>query len=141
MKKIRVTLILAVLAFGLFSCGKTDKILVRHDGKWNVDKITITTTVSGFSSTSTENDFGVMTFKDNGTGTLEYSDGSPTDSFTWSVNNDNDVITLKIGSDDPVDYDILSSDKDTQHWSGSYTTIVVGITTMYDVDIQLSSLN
>ncbi len=124
----------------LASCSKTEKVLVKQDGKWNIDKQVTTTTIGGASTTDTQTDIGVATFND-GTGVINYNDGT-TSTFDWSVVDDVITITYTDGTTNSIDFTILSdSGKDFQHWSGSYTIDFLGTSTVVDIDITLSSLN
>ncbi len=137
----RITQVIAVMfiAVTLFSCGKTEKVLVKHDGEWNIDKQVTTTTSGGISTTETDTDYGVATFNENGTGFITYNDGT-TDTFSWSVNDDIISITYDALAV-TVDYTILDSSKDSQHWSGSYTYEIFGVDFVVDTEIWFSSLN
>ncbi len=137
-KTIQIATMLLVVV-SLYSCTKTEKVLVRKDGTWNIDEQTSSYTLFGVPTTDTDTDAGTVTFKDDGSGTIDYNDGT-SDTFAWSVTDD--VISVTYASiGETVDFDILDSSKDSQHWNGSYTYDVLGTPVDVTVDLKLSSLN
>lgn len=129
-------LTIAVLAITILSsCAKTEKILVKKDGVWNMDKFTSTLEITGLpTTTDTESNYGTITFKDDGTGVFNFSLGFSQD-FTWEVNDD--IITITAGGD-VTNYDILESEKDYQKWSNVTTETAGGVTSTYTYVIELS---
>ncbi|MBK7566830.1 MAG: hypothetical protein IPI31_03305 [Bacteroidetes bacterium] len=67
MHQIKQVIAVLFISVSLFSCAKTEKVLVKHDGEWNIDKQVTTTTTGGVSTTETDTDYGVATFNENGT--------------------------------------------------------------------------
>lgn len=139
MHQIKQVIAVLFISVSLFSCAKTEKVLVKHDGEWNIDKQVTTTTTGGISTTETDTDYGVATFNENGTGFITYNDGT-SDTFSWSVNDDIISVTYDALAT-TVDYTIIDSSKDSQHWSGSYSGDIFGIPYVVDTEIWFSSLN
>lgn len=137
MKKLLLCSLAVVMITILTSCGKTDKVLVKNDGLWNIDKVTTVTETSGFpTTTDEETDNGTAEFRGDGTGTFTYPDGT-SDEFTWEVSDD--VITLE-QSGFTFDYTILESSKSEQKWEYSETTDIGGFTSTITITIELSSI-
>lgn len=138
MNQIKQVAAIFFIAVTLFSCAKTEKLLVKQDGEWNIDKQTTTTTIGGSSTTETDTDYGVVTFEENGTGFITYNDGT-TDTFSWTVVDD--IISITYDSlAITVDYTIVESSKDSQQWTGTYTYSILGVDAVIDTEIWLSSL-
>jgi len=131
--------VVMLLSITLFSCSKTEKVLVKHAGGWNIDKSITTTTIDGISSTTTEYDAGVATFADNGTGIMVYNGGFA-ETFTWSVAED--VITISYDiSLTSIPFTILDdSASDYQHWSGTYSYLLGPTEVVIDSDLTLSAI-
>ncbi len=131
--------VVMLLSITLFSCSKTEKVLVKHAGGWNIDKSITTTTMDGTSTTTTEYDSGVATFADNGTGIIVYNGGFA-ESFKWSVAEDVITITYDL-STTSIPYTILDdSASDYQHWSGTYTYMLGPMEVVIDSDLTLSAI-
>ncbi|MBK9451296.1 MAG: hypothetical protein IPN95_18185 [Bacteroidetes bacterium] len=133
-KVFAVTLMLAVVAV---SCGKVEKILPKKDGMWVGTSQTVVTYVDdSLVSTETDTDsLGKMFFDKEGTGySVDFQDSNRTD-FTWSVNDDNDVITIT-GTDSgsvAMPYDILESSSKEQKWFGTLSFDIFGIVTKIEI--------
>ena len=140
MKKITLVAVMIMLLTTFYSCGNTEKILVRKDGNWNIDEYTTTTDFGGVNDTEVHENYGTCTFKDDGTGTIQYSDGSPDDSFTWSVNED--IVTVTFAAiGEAIDFDVIESTRTSQHWKGSYTIDVLGVPVTTQIDFSLSFMD
>jgi hypothetical protein len=120
MKTIQSFLIVALIAVVAVGCGKAEKILPKKGGTWKVTKQeqrdyqndVLQTTTSAITTTD-------FTFQDDGTGT--YVDGGETSAFTWTVNDDNDKITICEvfgGISFCFTYDIIESKSNNQIWYG-----------------------
>jgi len=135
MQKTMRILSICLLFIAMASCGKTEKVLVKQDGIWNVDKLTSITSVNGGTpTTDSETNAGTITFSEDGTGIIVYTAGGG-DSFDWEVDGDIITITfLSLGM--AIDYDINESSKNEQVWSGSYSYDILGMT--YDVDQEIT---
>jgi len=127
-KVFAVTLMLAVVAV---SCGKVEKILPKKDGKWKTTSTStaiymnsvLDTTVVTLSNDSSD----VMEFLKDGVGNVISTD--TTTSFTWSVNDNNDEITICqtfLSVQLCVTSTILESSKNEMTWF--YTDKVTGDT-------------
>jgi hypothetical protein len=118
MNTVKSFLLIALIAIVAVGCGKVEKILPKKDGVWKVVKQeqriyennVLVETLTDISVTS-------FTFKDDDSGT--YVDDGTTYPFTWSVNDDNDEISLcetDSGVSICLAYTILESDNKTQEW-------------------------
>jgi hypothetical protein len=135
MKAIQSFLIVALIAVVAVGCGKVEKILPKKDGKWKTTKQeqryyendVLQSTTTDITTTS-------FTFQKDGTGSLV--DNGSTDAFTWSVNSDNDEITLCQdfgGVSICFTYDIVESKSTTQVWFGE----IVDGSDRTEMDIEL----
>ncbi len=125
------------------SCNDPEHLLLRHDGKWNIDLETVTYTVGDTTTITSFADYGVYTFNDDGTGHVQYTNASNI-LFTWTLKDDLLSVTYTIdiysGSTLTVDFDILEISKEEQHWYGEYPYNLYGTDVYYKEDIQLSSM-
>jgi hypothetical protein len=118
MKTIQSFFLIALIAIVAVGCGKVEKILPKKDGVWKVTKQEYRSYENDVLQL-TETDITVTsyTFKDDGSGT--YLEGGVNTAFTWSINSDNDKITLCqdfLGVSICFTYDILESSGKAQEW-------------------------
>jgi hypothetical protein len=127
--------IVAVLAIVAVSCNKVEKILPKKDGLWQGTESIVTQFIDGTQDTTwTDTDsLGRMFFDKEGTGYATDFEGNNRVDFTWSVNDDNDVVTITDTSDTAVMYDVLESSKNEQKWFTSFSFDISGTT--YKTDI------
>jgi hypothetical protein len=139
MKKFTYILFISTMMLTFASCANIEKILIKNNGKWNIDRITSTTEITGFPSTTDEDlNAGTILFEDSGTGTIEYNDGT-SETFDWQVTDD--VITIDFNATGfTIDYDILESSKNSQSWRGTIEETFSGITTIYTQEVELSAI-
>lgn len=119
MKNLRFSILVLSLAMLAVGCNKVEKILPKKDGLWNVTNLTSKTYFNNaLISTQSDNNPG-MTYEFNKDETGTYKDATDTQNFTWSVNADNDVLTIcqEVNSITIcLDLDIIESSKDAQEW-------------------------
>ena len=120
MKTIHSFLAVALIAIVAVGCGKVEKILPKKDGTWTTTK-QVEREYENDVLQSTDDTISVseFTFQDDGSGT--YVEGGASYAFTWSVNDDNDEISVCesfSGVSFCFTYDIVESSKDAQKWYG-----------------------
>jgi len=130
-----ITFSLSIL---LSACSKApNKILPKKDGLWNAN-YTIINTVGAASSTQT----GAlsMTFKDDGTGTV--NDGTVSTAFTWSYSKDNKTLTFtETGATTASIYTVEEMKAKSEKWTRNYTITLSGITYVTDETINLTKVD
>ena len=127
MKSFKFLAIVAIMAIVAVGCGKVEKILPKKDGRWagkSADVKVYFDDVLTFSEVTTDS-LGESIFEKDGTGTMIDAEGGES-AFTWSVNDENDVITITDTSNTPMAYDILESEKDLQTWFYTATEDFLG---------------
>jgi hypothetical protein len=126
MKSVKSFAIVALVAIVAVACGKVEKILPKKDGLWVGTSQTVASYVNdSLTSTVTETDsLGQAFFEKDGTGYSADFQGNNKVDFTWSVNDDNDKITLTDTSGFAVIYDILESSNKAQKWFGTISITV-----------------
>lgn len=117
-KAFAIAALMAIVAVG---CSKIEKILPKKDGKWKGESVEVKEYVSNtLDSTYTEipNDSdGVWEFLKDGEGNIILPD--TTMPFTWTVNDDNDEVTIcqSFGSAQICfTQTVLESEKNRQVW-------------------------
>jgi hypothetical protein len=133
MKKLLSISALVLVCIIAVSCGKVEKILPKQDGTWRSSSTTYREFVANaLDTTYTETFNSTMVFEKDGTGYSYETNADSTDAFTWSVNDDNDVVTICqdfFGLQFCVPFEVLESSKDSQTWvattesgtAGTYT--------------------
>ena len=120
-------MILAVVAVAMMSCNKVEKILPKKDGIWKVTQMTQTDYKNGTqTSTETQTD-SLPTYTFNKDGSGSYTDGVDSGTFEWSVNSDNDKITLT-EQGFGITMDVVESKKKTQKWQWNVESTVADTT-------------
>lgn len=117
-KALALAMLVALVAVG---CSKVEKILPKKDGKWKqtsakYDWYNNNTLDSSWTETATDS-ADVWEFLKDGVGNIISTD--TTTAFTWSVNDDNDVVTICqsfSGLSFCVAMDVLESEKNKQVW-------------------------
>lgn len=126
---VKVFAMMALLAVIVVGCGKAEKILPKGTGMWaGKSSHTVTSVNDSVTSDITDTDsLGSTYFDKDGTGyTVEFGSTTHSD-FTWTVNDDNSVITIT-GTDSgsvamPIDIVDISAKEMTLHF---LTTIDMG---------------
>ena len=110
---IKAFAIVAVLAIVAVGCGKVEKILPKKDGLWVGVSAHVVSYLNDtlFSDTTLTDSLGEMYFAKDGTGYSAETGGANKVDFTWSVNDDNDVLTITDTSGTASMSDILEVDK------------------------------
>jgi hypothetical protein len=136
-------LAVALVALIAVGCGKVEKILPRKDGLWKVTSETVTEFVNGVQDTTyTDTDsLSIVMFADDGTGYSTDFDGKNKLPFEWSVNSDNDQITITDSTTIPLVFDVLESSNKEMTWQGSITFSLFGITVRSDIKQVLERQN
>ncbi len=116
--KIFKTIFLVVLAASIFAActPDLDKILIKQDGVWNVDKWTTETYTDGvlIDSLTTVETGGSYTFNEDMTGSFIDADGE-TGTFSWSYNADLEALTMVDDSFPfPIIFDVVEYTKNSQ---------------------------
>lgn len=96
MKSVKSIVLVALVALVAVACGKVEKILPKKDGMWvGVSSHVVSYQDDSLTSDITQTDsLGSMYFDKEGTG-YSLNFGSATQyPFTWSVNDDNDKLTI-----------------------------------------------
>lgn len=135
MKSVKSFAIVALVAIVAVACGKVEKILPKKDGLWQATSQTVASyTNDSLTSTVTQTDsLGQSYFDKEGTGYSTDFQGNNKTTFTWAVNDDNDVITITDTSGFAMAYDILESSNKAQKWFGTIS-VTVG-TDVYKTEI------
>lgn len=96
MKSVKSFVLVALIAIVAVACGKVEKILVKKDGLWvGTSQTIVSYTNAAVTSTITETDsLGQTFFAKDGTGYSADFQGNNKSNFTWSVNDDNDILTI-----------------------------------------------
>lgn len=120
--------VIALVALVAVACNKVEKILPKKDGLWVGTSQTVVSYVNdSLTSTETETDsLGQMFFDKEGTGYSADFQGNNKVDFTWSVNDDNDAITITDTSGTPITFDILESSSKAQKWFTSISFDIFG---------------
>jgi hypothetical protein len=135
MKSTKLFAVVALVALIAVGCGNVEKILPKKDGLWVGKSQTVTVFANGVQDTSyTETDsLGQMMFeKDGGGYSADYA-GNNKVNFTWSVNADNDQVTVTDTSGVPIVFDVLESSGKEQTWKTSVSFDLFGITIKTDI--------
>ena len=135
MKTIQSFLIVALIAVVAVGCGKVEKVLPKKDGTWKTTKQEQRDYENDvLQSTTTAITTTKFTFQDDGTGS--YVDDGTTSAFTWSVNDDNDKITVCEefgGISFCFTYDVIESKGSSQVWYGE----IVDGTSRTELDLEM----
>ena len=122
MKLMKALSMLALVAVVAVGCGKTEKILPKKDGLWDVTKVTTRYYTGGnLDSTETYSDAGTYRFETDGTGVIT-EDGGATQAFEWTANDDAETVKICydfLGIQVCMTYDVNVSEKNHQEWSFS----------------------
>ena len=112
----------------LASCSRPEKIIVKHDGLWKETEMRTTTILNGLTIAdfSINSPLGRRYFDKNGTGWYEDFSGTQTIN-SWSMNADQDRLTINDGNGLVTDYDILAINGKSMTLKNSYTTIVSAV--------------
>jgi hypothetical protein len=116
MKNYFIYAFLSLFALFAVSCStKTEDVLPKKNGKWNVSgHVKIVTTQNGSSSTQEIDRSGTVTFTDT---ELTFSDNSV---YTWSVAGDKITIVKKSDNSSST-YTITESSAKSQKWHEDFT--------------------
>jgi ABC-type oligopeptide transport system substrate-binding subunit len=96
MKSVKLFAIVALMALVAVACGKVEKILPKGTGLWKVSssrEVSYLNNVLESDVTKTDS-LGQIYFDKAGTGYSTDFGSTTKDTFTWPVNDDNDVITI-----------------------------------------------
>lgn len=117
-KALALAMLVALVAVG---CSKVEKILPKKDGKWKMESAKYDWYMNGtLDSTWTEmgtDSSDIWEFLKDGAGNIISTD--TTLPFTWSVNDDNDAVTICqsfSGISFCVTQEVLESSKNEQVW-------------------------
>lgn len=81
-----------------------------------------------------------MTFKDDGTGTV--NDGTVSTAFTWSYSKDNKTLTFtEAGATTASIYTVEEMKSKSEKWTRNYTITLSGITYVTDETINLTKVD
>ena len=139
MKRIPQICVVLLLSITLFSCSKTEYVLPKQDGQWNIDKQITATTMNDVTTYQTAYDIGIATFTDDGKGSIS-DNGVVLETFTWDVSGDVITITYDI-STTTIAFTILDdSASDYQHWSGSYSYMLGPTEVVIETDLTMSAI-
>lgn len=138
MKSFKTLALSAIIAIVAVGCNKVEKILPKKDGTWRAVSITDAQYVNNtLDTTYVDNNPGeTYTFVKDGTGSM--TDTDTTIAFSWTVNDDNDQITLCVdflGVQFCQPMDVLESSKDAQTWF--YSDKAAGDTDWYESTMEL----
>jgi len=116
MKNYFIYAFVSLFAIFAVSCStKTEDVLPKKDGKWNVSgHVKIVMTQAGSSSTQDIDRSGTVTFTDS---ELTFSDNSV---YTWSVTGDK-ITLVKKSDNSTTTYTITESSAKSQKWEADYT--------------------
>lgn len=130
MKKFLSISALALVCIIAVSCGKVEKILPKKDGTWKSTSTTYRDFVNNtLDSTYTDTEASTMVFEKDGTGYSYTTNVDSTDAFTWTVNDDNDIVTICqdfLGASFCVAFDVIESSKDSQTWMTTFQSGTAG---------------
>lgn len=134
MKNFKVFAFALVAAFAIVSCSNVEKILPKKDGLWQGTSVNTKTYVDDvLDSEETQTDsLGTARYNSDGTGEFFAEDGTSEGTFNWSYNKDNDQVTITQDGIGLV-YDVLTSEKNSQTWSTSFSIEFLGVTTRTEV--------
>ncbi len=106
----------------------------RLPGQWNYNETgTSTTTYDGNLSSQDINRSGIITFNEDGTGSLNVD--ATLQSITWTASNDSVKIT---DNEQLLDYAVLTNDKTLQVWEGKHTETGNDFTFVKTVEVTLT---
>ena len=110
---VRVFAIVALLAAVVVGCGKVEKILPKKDGLWTTTSVHALTYLNDtlISDTTLTDSLGETYFAKDGTGYTADNGGANQSPITWSVNDDNNVLTITDSSGTVINADILEVEK------------------------------
>lgn len=116
------TIFLVFLAASMFAActADFDKIIVKQDGTWNVDKVTTESYTNGnLDTTEVLENQGTITFNSDNTGSYQDLNGE-SGNFTWTYNADTEQLTW---TEDSISltYDILESSNNAQTMQSEFT--------------------
>lgn len=121
MKLVKLFSLAIVMVVAVSSCNKVEKILPKQDGTWTIkSQVSREYESDSLVSTDTETNVGTIFFDKEGTGT--FTDADTTTAFTWSVNDDGDVVTICqsfAGINFCIDNTVVESSKDAQSWTST----------------------
>jgi|GEM_PF-2155024 hypothetical protein len=139
MKAFKSLFLVAVLGIVAVGCGKVENILPKKDGLWvGVSSTTESYVNDSLVSTEVQTDsLGQLFFAKDGTGYSTDTDGSNRTDFTWSVNEENDQITLTDTSGVPLVYDILESSNSAMTWFTTFSFNLLGMDYRSDITAEL----
>jgi len=124
MKRIVLLMAVAVTAIAMSSCNKQTRLEKRlyKAGEWKAD-VTVDI-VDPMGNTVTSKSVGIMTIKDDKTGTSVLStDGGAnvTENFTWEVNSDGTQVTVKEANGNVLTHQVNVNERKRQEWTTSTT--------------------
>jgi ABC-type oligopeptide transport system substrate-binding subunit len=96
MKSVKLFAIVALMALVAVACGKVEKILPKGTGLWKISsshEVSYLNNVLESDVTRTDS-LGQIYFDKAGTGYSTEFASTTKDNFTWTVNDDNDIITI-----------------------------------------------
>ena len=113
MKSLKAFAIIALVAIVAVGCGKVEKILPKGTGLWQISSsrnVSYLNNALVYDQTDTDS-LGQVYFDKEGTGYSTEFGSTTKETFTWTVNSDNDVLTIT--TNDSIPYvsnaDILES--------------------------------
>jgi hypothetical protein len=121
---IKAFAILAIMAIVAVGCGKVEKILPKKDGLWVGTSAHVVSYLNDtlFSDTTLTDSLGEIFFDKDGTGYTADNGGANQSPFTWSVNDDNDQLTIVDSSGTATTSDILEVEKNEMTLFSSVTS-------------------
>ena len=135
LKTVFATIILALV---VVSCSKVENILPKKDGMWKMASLTIRQDTNNvLFHTSTQSDSLPTVFFDKDLNGYTQDFGSTVKhNFTWSVNSDNDQISvLDSGATKPTVFDITDASKNAETWTNvsidTFLTVIYKTTGTY----------
>lgn len=139
---IKAFLAIAVMGIVAVSCGKVEKILPKKDGLWNQDSFRMVGYLNDslLSDTTVTDSLGVIYFNEDGTGYTQDEGSTSQSAFTWSVNDDNDVLTITDSDSGsvPMPMDILESSSKAMTLFNSTTTGAAPAVTKIEMTLKIS---
>lgn len=134
----KLGLLILSVTFFLASCSKApDKILYKKSGKWSAI-LTFHITSVGYDETNTSS--ATMLFDKNGSGTYTDAAGGVV-TFTWSYSKDSEKLTYQEAGDDPIVFDVTEMEKKSEKWHNLRTEIIGLDTWVYDLTVDLTSID
>ena len=116
---------IALVALMAVACGKVEKILPKGTGMWKISSSREVSYMNDslLSDVTRTDSLGQIFFGDDGTGYSTEFGSTTKDNFTWTVNSDNDVLTIL-----PSDTGAIAMPADILESSSKQMTIFFSVT-------------